>query len=205
VSDITTGLPIPGSMFDVSTVSLTESFSPLFGIDMTFLNSLTAKFEIRKTRSMILSMTSQQLTEDYADDIVIGFGYKINNFKLFTPKRTIKSTKRKTTKSNDDKDKTKSKSSTNNSRGFSNDLNLKLDITFRDKTAVSRDIKTELSQATSGTKTMQISFSAEYTLSRYLSLTAYYDRQMNTPLMTSSSYPITTQDFGVSLKFSLTR
>lgn len=205
VSDITTGLPIPGSMFDVSTVSLTESFSPLFGVDMTFLNSLTAKFEIRKTRSMILSMTSQQLTEDYADDIVIGFGYKINNFKLFTPKRTVKSTKRKTTKSNDDKDKTKSKSSTNNSRGFSNDLNLKLDITFRDKTAVSRDIKTELSQATSGTKTMQISFSAEYTLSRYLSLTAYYDRQMNTPLMTSSSYPITTQDFGVSLKFSLTR
>ena len=44
-----------------------------------------------------------------------------------------------------------------------------------------------------------------YTLSRYLTLTAYYDRQTNTPLLSSSSYPTTTHDFGFSMRFSLTR
>ena len=33
----------------------------------------------------------------------------------------------------------------------------------------------------------------------------YYDCQTNKPLLASSSYPTTTQDFGLSLKFSLTR
>ncbi len=40
---------------------------------------------------------------------------------------------------------------------------------------------------------------ADYTLSRLLTLSAYYDRQTNTPLLASSSYPTTTQDFGLSL------
>jgi len=38
-----------------------------------------------------------------------------------------------------------------------------------------------------------------------LMLTAYYDSQTNTPLLSSSSYPATTHDFGLSVKFSLTR
>lgn len=38
-----------------------------------------------------------------------------------------------------------------------------------------------------------------------LMLTAYYDSQTNTPLLSSSSYPTTTHDFGLSVKFSLTR
>ena len=66
-------------------------------------------------------------------------------------------------------------------------------------------IITTLTQATGGNKAVQVSFSAEYALSRYLTLSAYYDRQMNKPLLTSSSYPITTQDFGINLKFILNR
>ena len=46
---------------------------------------------------------------------------------------------------------------------------------------------------------------ADYTLSRLLTMSFYYDRQTNTPLLSSSSYPTTTQDFGLSVKFSLTR
>ena len=45
----------------------------------------------------------------------------------------------------------------------------------------------------------------DYTLSRLLTISFYYDRQTNTPLLSSSSYPTTTQDFGLSIKFSLTR
>jgi hypothetical protein len=43
------------------------------------------------------------------------------------------------------------------------------------------------------------------TLKRLLTLSAYYERQTNKPLLSSSSYPTTTHDFGLSMKFSLTR
>ncbi len=196
VNDVASGNPVPSGMYDVSTVSINESFSPLFGIDMTFLNNVTAKVEMRKTRVLTLSMTSQQLTETRSNDFVIGMGYKIADLKLFAPKKTVKSKSKGT-----GKDKTTS----TNSKGFANDLNLRLDFTLRNQSALNRDILTQLSQATSGNKAVQVSFSADYALSKYLTLTAYYDRQMNKPLLTSSSYPVTTQDFGVSIKFILNR
>ncbi len=59
--------------------------------------------------------------------------------------------------------------------------------------------------ASSGNTAFKLSFMADYTLSRLLTMSFYYDSQTNTPLLTSSSYPTTTHDFGLSLKFSLTR
>ena len=61
------------------------------------------------------------------------------------------------------------------------------------------------SAANSGNTAFKLSFSADYTLSRMLTMSFYYDRQTNTPLLSSSSYPTTTHDFGLSMKFSLTR
>lgn len=200
VQDVTTGNPVPSSMYDISTVSINETFSPLFGVDMTFLNNLTAKVEYRKTRVLTLSMTSQQITETRSNDLVFGMGYKINNLKLFAPKRTVRAKKRGS-KWNQEQEEQKA----NNNQGFSNDLDLRLDFSLRNQSALNRDIMTTLSQATSGNKAVQVSFSAEYALSRYLTVTAYYERQMNKPLLTSSSYPTTTQDFGISLRFILNR
>lgn len=196
VNDVATGNPVPSCMYDVTSVSINESFSPLFGIDMTFLNNLTAKVEMRKTRVLMLSLTSQQISETKSNDIVLGFGYKIADLNLFAPKRTVKSKSKGTGKN---------KTTTTNANGFANDLNLRLDFTIRNQSALNRDILTQLTQATSGNKAVQVSFSADYALSKMLTLTAYYDRQMNKPLLTSSSYPVTTQDFGISLKFILNR
>ena len=196
INDVASGNPIPSCMYDVSTVSINESFSPLIGVDMTFQNNLTAKVEMRKTRVLMLSMTSQQLSETRSNDFVIGLGYKIADLNLFAPKKTVRS-KKASSGTN--------KSTQTNSRGFANDLNLRLDFTLRNQSALNRDILTQLTQATSGNKAVQVSFSADYALSKFLTLTAYYDRQMNKPLLTSSSYPVTTQDFGVSIKFILNR
>lgn len=201
VQDVTTGNPVPSCMFDISTVSINESFSPLVGIDMTFLNNLTAKVEYRKTRVLTLSMTSQQITETRSNDLVIGMGYKVAGLDLFAPKRTVRTKKRGSKQQQEEE---KKKKATAN-RGFSNDLNLRLDFSLRNQSALNRDIITTVTQATSGNKAVQVSFSAEYALSKFLTLTAYYDRQMNKPLLTSSSYPTITQDFGVSLKFMLNR
>jgi len=195
INDVTSGNPVPSCPYDVSTVSINESFSPLIGVDMTFQNDITAKVEMRRTRVLTLSMTSQQLTETCSNDFVIGLGYKIADLNLFAPKKTVRS---KGKRSGD-------KKTTTNASGFANTLNLRLDFTFRNQASLNRDILTQLSQATSGNKAVQVSFSADYALSKLLTLTAYYDRQMNKPLLTSSSYPVTTQDFGVSIKFILNR
>ena len=195
INNVATGAPTPSGMYDVSTESINESFSPLIGVDMTFLNNITAKVEVRRTRVLTLSTASQQLTETRSNDYVIGLGYKVADLKLFTPKRTVKQ-KGKNKATGEQK---------TNSRGFANSLNVRLDFTFRNQSALNRDILTQLSQATSGNKAIQTSFSADYALSRLLTLTAYYDRQRSQPLLTTSSYPTVTQDFGISLKFSLTR
>ena len=196
VTDVSTSMPVPSSMYDVSTVSINESFSPLIGLDMTFLNNLSAKFEVKKTRVLTLSMTSQQITETRSKDYVLGLGYKIADLNLFQPKRTVRSKASKSNQKEASADQTTSK-------GFSNDMNLRFDFTFRDQATLCRDIITQSSEATSGTKTVSISISADYALSKLLTLTAYYDRQLTKPLLTSSSYPVTTQDFGVSIKFIL--
>lgn len=200
VQDVASGNPVPSCMYDISTVSINESFSPLLGVDMTFHNNLTAKVEYRKTRVLTLSMTSQQISESRSDDIVVGMGYKIANLNLFAPKRTVRAKKRG---SRNAQEAEQQKAASN--RGFSNDLNLRVDFSIRNQSALNRDIITSFSQAMSGNKAVQVSFSADYALSKLLTLTAYYDRQMNKPLLTSSSYPTTTQDFGLSIKFILNR
>ena len=204
VTDVTTGNPIPSGMYDISTVSINESFAPLAGIDMTFHNNLTAKVEYRRTRVLTLSMTSQQLTESRSNDFVIGLGYKINDLNLFAPKKAVRSKGKSKNSGETDKPGSGSQRTKSNT-GFSNDLNLRLDFSIRNQSALNRDILTELTQATSGNKAVQVSFSADYALSKYLTLTAFYDRQFNKPLLTSSSYPTTTQDFGITLKFILNR
>lgn len=205
VTDATTGNPTPSSMFNVSTVSINESFSPLLGVDMTFHNNLTAKLEYRQTRVLSLSMTSVQLNESSSNDWVIGMGYKVNNFDFFgllgngNKARKVKGKKTGT-------DEKKSNSNARNNRsGFNTDLNLRLDLSFRKQAAICRDIASMTSAASSGNSAFKLSFAADYTLSRLLTMSFYYDRQTNTPLLSSSSYPTTTQDFGLSLKFSLTR
>ena len=99
-----------------------------------------------------------------------------------------------------------SKQNTQSSKsGINHDLNLRLDVSLRKQAAITRDIATGTSSASSGNTAFKISFMADYTLSRLLTLTAYYDQQTNTPLLSSSTYPTTTYDFGLSMKFSLSR
>ena len=94
---------------------------------------------------------------------------------------------------------------TSKSRAISHDLNLRFDFSFRNQDAITRNIQTSLSEATSGNKAIKASFSADYTISRYVTLSLYYDRQRNQPLLSSNAYPTITQDFGFNLRFSLTR
>ncbi len=89
--------------------------------------------------------------------------------------------------------------------GVSNDLTLNADISFQNNQALIRRIESNYTQATSGSKTFSINFSANYVLSRRVTIAAYFDHQVNTPLVTTSSYPTTNTSYGLSLNLSLAR
>lgn len=202
ITDATTGNPIPSSMYNISQVSINEAFSPLLGVDVTLQNNLTARMEYRQTRVLALSMTSVQLNEATSKDWVIGIGYRINDFNLFGngTHRVAKKKKKSTanTQQNDN-------NSSNRNNGFNQDLNLRLDMSYRRQASLTRDIASLTSTASSGNTAFKFSFLGDYTLSRFVTASIYYDMQINSPLLSSGSYPTTTHDFGVSLRLSLTR
>ena len=201
ITDATTGNPLPSSMYNISQVSINEAFSPLLGVDVTLQNDLTARLEYRQTRVLSLSMTSIQLNEATSKDWVIGIGYRINNFNLFNTgtRRVVKSKKKQNENNQNDNN------STNKNGGVNRDLNLRLDMSYRQQASLTRDIASLSSAASSGNTAFKFSFMGDYTLSRLVTASLYYDLQINSPLLSSGSYPTTTHDFGVSLKLSLTR
>ncbi|MBQ0074324.1 MAG: cell surface protein SprA [Prevotella sp.] len=209
ISDATTGNPVPNSMYNVSTVSINEAFSPLLGLDFTLPNNLTFKAEYRTTRVLALSMTSVQINETLSKDWVFGVGYKINDFRFFRSRAMKAASRNKKAMADGDNNNNKNGASNsrmnNKSRDFAHDLNLRLDVSVRSQAAITRDIASVKSSATSGNDAFKLSFTADYTLSRFLTMSFYYDRQSNTPLLSSGSYPTVTQDFGLSVKMSLTR
>ena len=213
----TTGAYVPSSMYDISTVSINESFTPLVGLNVTFMNNMTAKLEYRTTRVLTLSMTSAQINETASKDIVFGWGYKINDFKINSLFGKGKASNQSQTKSKtnakgkDDEKNNKQDSRTSTSttsRGksnFAHDLKLDFNFSLRNQSALTRDIQSGLTEATSGNQAIKASFQCDYAMSRMVTFALYYDLQHNQPLLSNNSYPTITQDFGFSFKFQLTR
>ncbi len=169
--------PTPSSPYSISSVSLTEAFSPLLGTDATLLNNMTVRADYSTTRNLSLNTTSYQLVEAFSKKVTIGLGYKYAEFnKVLKMKKT---------------------------RDFSNDLTVRLDFSYNKMQSLIRKIDTQLTQATSGNIAKTISFSADYGLSRALTIRAFYDIQINEPLISSASYPTYNSNYGISLRFSL--
>lgn len=181
IDDAVSGMPTPSGMYDIGAVSINESFAPLAGLDMTFKNGISARFEFRKTRILALSTSSVQIVESTSDDITAGTGFRLDQVKLFGASQGTGKNK------------------------VSNDLNVTLDFSYRNQSALCRNIRTGLTQATSGNRAVKASLQADYTYSRMLTLNFYYDYQSNFPLVATSSYPTSTHDCGFSLKFTLSR
>ena len=58
--------------YEINQVSLRESLNPLIKIDMTFKNSLMARFELKKERTLSLGLSNNQLTDRASNEVIIG-------------------------------------------------------------------------------------------------------------------------------------
>ena len=178
--DELTRSPVPSSPYNISSVSITEKFAPLIGVNMTFTNDLTLNAEYRDTRTLNLNTSAGQIVETTSKQLTIGAGYKIVDFN-----KIIKIGSRQ--------------------GGISNDLSLNLDFSFANNQSLIRRIETAYTQATQGTQTFSINFMASYQLSRRITLNAFFDHQINTPLVSNSAYPTTNTNVGMSVNISLAR
>ena len=184
VNNTTTGMPMPSGRYNIGAVSINESFSPLIGLDVTTNFNLTLGGKYIKSRSLNMSITAVQLVETSSEEIAFNVGYKIVNLKFLNGgKKTSK----------------ESKNSQNN------DINIRADFSFKNSSSICRSIDKGTMQATSGNKSFNYSITADYAYSKMLTFSVYFDRQKMIPLISTNSYPTATTDFGVSMKFSLTR
>jgi len=178
--DAITGNPLPSSAFDITSTSLTESFSPLIGVNMTLKNSLLIKTEYRKQRTATLNINSIQITEGNTDEFVVGTGYTVKDLH-FT-----------------------AKAKNGAQRKVSNDLKLTADFSYKNVATLLRKVDEGLTQASNGNKVWGLKIGADYVVSQKVSIQFYYDHQSTIPLI-SSSYPIKNDNAGINIKLMLTR
>lgn len=176
VRDVLTNNPIPSSVYDIAGVTLTEAFNPLIRIQGTLNNGLTIKTEMRKTRTLNLSVSGGQVVESRSDQFTMGTSYKISDFH---PWGFLTGSKVK------------------------NDLSLSGDLTYKNQFALLRKIEGQYAQASSGNRSFVLELLADYVISKNMNMTFFYDLESTVPLV--SSYPVTSSDIGFSIRFSLTR
>ena len=165
------------SKYEIGQVTINEQFSPLIKIDMTWKNSLITKLEVKKNRTLSLSLSNNQLTEINGSEYVIGTGYRIKNLEF-----NFRSAGRK--------------------KKISSDLDLKLDLNIRNNKTVIRKIVEDIEQITMGQQIVSIKFSADYVISSRLNFKAFYDKVITNPFI-STTYPGAITNAGFSLRFTL--
>ena len=175
-----TGQPMPSSPYNISSVAITEKFAPLIGVNVTFYNDITLNAEYRDSRTLNLNSSAGQIVETTSKQFSIGAGWKIPEFN-----KIIKIGSKQ--------------------GGATNDLSLNFDVALSNNQALIRRIETAYTQATQGTRTLSVNFMASYQFSKRVTVSAFFDHQVNTPLVSSSAYPTSNSNYGIAVNISLAR
>jgi cell surface protein SprA len=163
----------------VQNMSILERFTPLLGVDATWLlkkNALITKVEYRRDRSIGLGLANNQVTEVVGKEWIIGLGYKID--KLVIKRFKI------------------------NGKPLESPLNFRFDLSIRDNITVIRKIIEQTDQPTAGQKVFSIRSTLDYNLTRNLTLQMYYDQMITTPVI-ATSYPTGNMNCGFRLRINL--
>lgn len=157
-------------------VNLVDQFNPLIRVDFEMKNSVNVAAEIRKNRSLSLSLDNNLLTDLSGNDYVVGLGYRIKDLRLNTNMGGQKTT-------------------------FIGDLNLKADITMSNNITVIRYLDLDNNEVTAGQTVWSIKFTADYALTKNINTQFYYDHSFS-KFAISTAYPQTTIRSGFSLIYN---
>ncbi|MDP2422959.1 MAG: cell surface protein SprA, partial [Bacteroidales bacterium] len=166
----------------IEVVTITEQFSPLLNIDMTWHNSLLTKLEMKRSRNLAFSFVNNQLTQVTSNEYVLGLGYRIQNVKFLITSIGMGGKGRR--------------------QQVSSDLNLKVDVSMRENKTVLRRVDEELDQVSAGQNILSINASADYMMNQNLSVRVFFERTATNPFI-SNQFPNSSTFAGISLRFSL--
>lgn len=164
------------SQNDINSVSISEQFSPLIGLDITWINDFETRAELKSSRNLALSFSNNQLMEVLSNEMVFGIGYRFTKMDLII--------------------KTK-----NSQKAYSNDLNLRADLSFRKTNTILRKIVEGDDQMTVGQNSITLKTTADYMLSDRFQMRFYFDKIINNPLI--GSFKTSNTNLGVSFRFTL--
>jgi cell surface protein SprA len=160
----------------VSTIALSDGFSPLVKVDMKLKNSLSFRGEVNKDRMLALSFNNNSMSDIRGTEYVFGLGYIIKDLKL--------------------------RSSSGRRKALKGNLNMKADISYRQNLTTIRTIDTENTQVTGGQNIFSLKMSADYNLNKNLIATFYYD-QSASRFAISTSFPRQSVSSGISITYNL--
>ena len=164
--------------YDIAAVSLNEQFSPLINVDLVWKNGITTRVEIKRSRTLSLSMANNQLTEIANNAIVVGTGYRFDDLQFIIRTGGAQ-------------------------REFKSDLNLRADVEIRDNVTIMRKIVEGTHEPTAGQRIITIKFTADYVLSDRFNLRFFYDRMVNKQPYIARTFPTFNTNIGFSLRFTL--
>ena len=178
--DVLTNGPIPSSPYNIASVSLTEKFAPIIGFTATFLNDISLNLQYDSQRTLTLNSSAGQLVEANSKSFQLGGSYKIANFNQVLKIKTKQ-------------------------QNVNNDLTFNLNVKMSSNTSLIRKFENNTAQATNGTRTWNVNFTMDYVVSKRIKMGAYFDYQNNMPLVSTTSYPTTSSNYGLKIEMSLVK
>ncbi|HBZ22748.1 MAG TPA: cell surface protein SprA, partial [Bacteroidales bacterium] len=163
--------------YEINTITVSEQFSPLINVDMNWKSNLTSRFEWRKSRTISLNLTGNQVTDNRINELVVGAGYRFDDVQIVLK-------------------------TGGGQRSLKSDLNLRLDLSIRDNKTVVRKLIEDVNQPVAGIKVLTVGATADYVLSDRFNLQIFADHTMNNPFV-ANTFPTSNTNFGFSLKFTL--
>jgi len=163
--------------YEINVVTINEQFSPLINVDMNSKNSLSTRFEWRKSRTVALNLTSNQIADARSNELVFGAGYRFSDVQIILK-------------------------TGGGQKALESDLNVRLDLSIRDNKTVARKLIEDVNQPVVGQKIFTIGATADYVLSDRFNLQIFADHTMNNPFV-ANTFPTSNTNFGFSLKFTL--
>ena len=163
--------------YEINIVTLNEQFSPLINIDLNWKNSLTTRIEWKKSRTVSLNLTSNQIADARINELVFGAGYRFDNVQIILK-------------------------TGGGQRALKSDLNIRFDLSIRDNKTLARKLVENVNQPVVGQKVFTLGASADYVLSDRFNLQIFADHSRNDPFV-ANTFPTSNTNFGFSIKFTL--
>ncbi len=163
--------------YEIQQVTISETFAPLVGLDMTLKNKVNVLLEYKQSRNLGLSFANTRVEQLNTFEYNVGVGYTTNNLQLPF-------------------------SIGNGQKVLKNDLNLRMDFNIRLNKGVIHRMDQDFSDVINGSRVISIKPSAEYMLNQRFQVRIFYDRLVTKPFI-STTFPTAITSLGFSLRINI--